>query len=265
MSYGSQDPQSPGQGYAPYPGSSSYSSTSDTYSSGQTPSGPVYPPQQPPKSGCGGCGCWLTAFLVLLLIAILACAGVAWYVAANAASIGADIARSGINSVVQESQLPAEEKQAIMKQVDRVVKGVKQGDITFNDFTQVAQKLEKSPLLTTIMVMTAEEKYIKPSGLTDEEKEAARLAIRRLVQGVVEEKISQEDLKHPLEVIMYEDAENKQQLKERISDEELREFVKRCKDLADTASVAEDPAPVKISDEIKKLIEESLGDKLPPE
>ncbi len=246
------------QSFAPYPGSSNYP---PNYGSEHSTGSPGYPPQEPPKKGCG-CGCWLAAFAMLLLVAALLCAGVLWYVTANINTLGADFARSVIKQIVDDSELPVEDRQAIMQQVDRVVDGFKRGDITLQDFEKVANELQNSPLLTTLMVLAAEEKYIKNSGLSDEEKTAASLEVRRVAQGVIDKKISQEELEEVLALITIDEGNEQKKLKDFLTDEELRGFIAKCKELSDKAEVEQDPPPVDIAAELRKLIDRALGDKL---
>ena len=58
----------------------------------------------------------------------------------------------------------------------------------------IFQELAESPIFATIVVYTAEAKYLDPSGLPDEEKAEARITIQRFVRGAVEGTIEQQSI-----------------------------------------------------------------------
>jgi len=123
----------------------------------------------------------------------------------------------------------------------------------------VLRNLGESPLFALAMVYGAEKKYVEPSGLSDQEKKDARLALQRAARGVYEKTISQNSIQRAMDRISTAGPNGERQLKERITDDELKAFLKDLKDLADKAEVPEEPFEVDIGEEFKKAVDKALG------
>ena len=240
---------------APYqqPG---YSPPPNPYQAGMSP-------EKPSPSGNEGCG-WTTCLLGCLGITVilgLAFCGGAWYVYNNAGKWGADIARNMIVSVVNESELTPEDKQGVIAQVDRVTDAYKQGKITMQEVGQVMESLAKSPLMPMIMVYAVEEQYIKNSGLSDEEKAEAHITLQRLMRGAFDKKISEQELDAILDDVSYKGPNNQREIKQNLTDAEVRAFLAKAKKLADEKEIPEDEIKLDIVGEIKKAVDEGLKGK----
>jgi len=92
-------------------------------------------PEPQKKGGCSkvliGCG---IVFLILLLI----CGGVAYYVYSNAKSIAVNLAKGVITSTIEQSELAEADKKAIIEQVDRVADEYVAGNISDQQWLQLA-------------------------------------------------------------------------------------------------------------------------------
>lgn len=214
-----------------------------------------------PKTGSGWSTC-LIGCLILFLVGVCICGGVGLYAYRNigkATAFVADMTRDTIVSGIEESDLNEEEKEAIVVQVDRVVDQYKSGEITLSDLQRVMQELAESPVMGAIIILSIEAKYLAPSGLSDEEKQQARLTMQRVLRGVTEESIDQDDLKPAMAYVMIERADGSQELKESLTDRELRDFLVELKQQADQAEIPEEPYEVKISDEFRQAIDRALN------
>jgi hypothetical protein len=218
-------------------------------------------PQLPPPKSGSGMKIVLIILLVLLVLFAIACGGCVYgiyYVATNAKAIAANAVRDALIQSIQESDLRPEDKTAIVAQLNRVTDEFKAGRITVEDLGTIMTNLAESPLITLGMVYLIEEKYIKPSGLSQEEKDEARLTLQRAARGVFEKKISQQDLENISDQVSTRDAEGNRNLKEKISDEELRTFLADLKRLADDAAIPEEPYEVNVGAEFKKAVDQAL-------
>lgn len=215
-----------------------------------------------PSSGDGGAlKIVLIVFGVIGLVVVLICGGMiglAYYAASQAKTFVADASRKALTDMVEQSEMDEEDKQTVVAQIDRVTDDFKSGKITLEQVGNVMEELGRSPLFVLMMVRAAEEKYVKPSGLSEEEKAAATLTLERTARGVYEEKIAHESLEGPMRHISQTDRQGNQQLKERVTDEELRAFLAECKTLADGASIPEERFDVDIGDEFKKAVDRAL-------
>lgn len=226
----------------------------------QAPYQETFAVEQPPPQRTGGG--WLPALLigclVTFVIGVCVCGGVVWYVMRNAKAIASDVARGMIVSVVEESELDEEEKQAIIAQVDRVADKYKSGEISTEDLGRIMEELAESPLVGAIMIYSIEAKYVAPSGLSDEEKEQARATLQRVLRGVYDEMIDPNELEPLMEQMTIEMPDGNRQLKESVTDKELRDFLAECKQKADDAEVPDEPYEVKISEEFRRAVDSAL-------
>ena len=108
------------------------------------------------------------------------------------------------------------------------------------------------------MVYVAEEQYINPSDLSDEEKADALLTLQRFARGVFEKSIPQkalDEITAPIKV----GPVGQQELKETITTDELKALIEAARARADEAGVPNEPFEVNIADEIDKAIDAALG------
>ncbi len=224
----------------------------------------ISPSQQQPlpptkKSGCGCVSCLLGCLGVSVVLAIVG--GIAaWYVVQKLP----DWTRQGIAQAIEESDLEADDKRMVMQQVDRLVDGYKQGKVDIQKLGTLVEDFTKSPLMDLLIAFGAKVKYIDNSGLSPEEKAEAEKTLQRVARGVIEEKITQEQLDVALNHISNKMSNGQRQFKDEVSDEKLREFLKECKRLADEAMVPDEEHKVDIGGELKKLVDKALGE-LPAE
>ncbi|MCH5377838.1 MAG: hypothetical protein JJ992_28110 [Planctomycetes bacterium] len=214
------------------------------------------PPRHRGRNAC------LIGCLVIFLICLIACSGIAWYVYANLGPLKtamADMARESIVSGIRESKLEEKEKQAIIAQVDRVVDKYKSGEITTQQLQRVMQELAESPLMGAILLYSVETQYVQPSGLSDEEKQQARRTLQRVLRGVTEGKIKTEQLDSAMDYVTVKQGKSRQ-FKKKISDGDLRAFLAELKRKADDADVPDEPFEIKASEEFRKAIDRALGE-----
>lgn len=212
------------------------------------------------KSWVPGC---LIGCLITLGICGVLCAGVGYYAYSNASKFAIQTARAGVEAMLQESDLPQEERDAIMVQFERVATAYENGDITLEETGQLMQDLLESPLMSIVILDQIEMRYLDSSGLSEEEQEEAKQTLARIVRGAQEKKLDQKELEELSRHVLVdpdEDAGPNQQreLKTTMTDEELRTFFAEAKQLADEKEIPEDVVPDKISEVIRGVVDEAL-------
>jgi hypothetical protein len=220
----------------------------------QTPA-PQQPPE-PPRTSGGSC---LIGCAVIALVGLVVCGGGLWWVSNNWVALVASGAGQVAKQVVQESDLREEDKRAINEQVDRVVAEAKAGNIDAEKLERIMKSLAESPAIPAGMALFIEQKYVKPSGLSAEEKTQAHRTLQRVARGVVEKKISQPQLQTASEPIAERDAEGRFTLKESATDEEVRQTLANLKKLADDAEIPDEAYEINIGEEVKKAVDKALG------
>jgi hypothetical protein len=233
---------------------------------------------QPPRRSSHG---WvfsllLIGFGVLTLGGIVCVAGV-WYVTANIDRWLVGLGREAIVAMIDDSEIPAQEKNEVIAQIDRVVTAYKERKIDRADLERVLSELEQSPALTLISLYGIDEEYLAGSELPADELEQGRRTFERVLRGVYEGKIEEDDLYAALPGQKSIDMDIKDEadlgkLREAITlasneqrgpfaDDDLRESLARLKVMADNVRIPDEPFQLDIGDEFKKAVDKALAGK----
>lgn len=220
------------------------------------------PPQMPPPQKSNtlrniflGCGC-----LVLLMIVMTVGAG--WWLAAYGPGLLADAGAQALNQAIAESSLPADQKARLTARITQLQQDVKSGKIGFEQAGKIVTSIAESPILPAGTVYFIDEKYFKPSGLDEGEQELGKRAIQRVTRGMIEKKISESELKSVLAPISEPkpNRPDETQLKDKVTDDELRDFINRANALADLKQIDDEPYEINIADEFDKAIDKAMED-----
>ncbi|PQO25458.1 hypothetical protein C5Y96_24255 [Blastopirellula marina] len=214
--------------------------------------------EEPKKSGSGCTTAIIGCLVVCLVLAGVAC-GVGYYVYINIGVMAANLAESQLNAVIDEFDLPEDQKSGMKEQVSRVAQGYRDGDISMEQLGSVAEHILESPAFTAVPVEIARSKYIEPSGLTDEEKAEAKKQLQRVAHGAFEKKISEDELKALLDGrIADEQPDGNLQFRDDVPDEDLRDLTAAAKALADEKEVADQNFEIDLAAELKKAVDKAL-------
>jgi hypothetical protein len=209
----------------------------------------------PPPSGCRnfamGCGC-ATAVLMLVIGTI-----VIWLLT-NWKNLAANVAKQAAADAVAKSSLAPADKARVLKRINQLADDFESGKVSVEQIGRVMEQVAQSPLLPLGLVMAADEKYVKPSGLTDDEKQAARRTLQRFARGAFEKTIVERDVEEVMNLVMEPQADGSQQIKERLTDAELKAFLDKARQKADAANVPDEDFHVNIADEIENAIDKAL-------
>ena len=216
-------------------------------------------PEQPyrEKSKSGGClkGCLIAAVVFLVAILLL---GI--WVSNNWQRWAADLASEVLNQMIDDSELPGPEKVEVKEQVARLTDGFRDGNISGDQLGTIMELILDSPLFTSVIVASIEKKYIEPSGLEDAEKEEGRVALRRFVRGMISHKISEDDFEEAMSKIADKQPDDEWQMRESVTDEQLRELIQLVKENSDAAEIPAEVEEVDHSEEIRRIIDTVLGE-----
>jgi hypothetical protein len=215
-------------------------------------------PSEPPerrRSWLAGCmiGCLVVLGAVLVLGALAA-----WWLSRNWRGLSANVATKVVEEGIKSSELPAEEQAEIMVEVNRVADAFREGRLSKEQITAIMQKLDESPLVTMAIASAAEKQYLAKSGLSDEERAEARVTLRRFLRGSIDGKINEQSVDAALSHVATKTPEGQWEIREKVSDEELRAFLAEAKRAADEAEIPEQPEEFDPSDEVKRIIDEAM-------
>jgi len=221
------------------------------------------PSRQPPrKSGVN----WLLALILiglgLLTLGGVVCIGGAWYVATNIERWVVGLGREAIVAAINDSELPQDEKAELIVQVDRVVTAHKEHKLNQADLQRVLEELQDAPPFKALALYGIEAEYLEGTNLKPAELERGRRAFQRVLRGVYEGKISEDDFFAALP-----DDENDQvrlaanNPAENSSDDDLRLALARLKVIADNAGIPDEPFQLHLGQEVKKIVDRALEGK----
>lgn len=215
---------------------------------------------QPKKTWFSGC---LLGCLIVGAISVVVCAIGGYFAYTQGPQITITAGRGFIESVLQESSLPPDEQEAIVQQYDRLGDGYLNGQVNLEDIALVFNDLVESPAFTLLFVEVIDAVYVERSGLDAEEKEVARETLQRIFNGVMNDQLDNSELDELLEAIRKnpnsQDPTQKQQIKDKLTDEELRAFIQKAKELCDAKEIPAEESGTRISDKLKAIIDDRLS------
>ncbi|MCA9240227.1 MAG: hypothetical protein KDA37_08510 [Planctomycetales bacterium] len=216
-------------------------------------------PQQEKKKGGGGC---LKGCLIVLVLLIIGGAILAYVTYKNAGAWMGGLLEAGVNAAVDGSGLPDAEKAEVKAQLERVTGGLKDGSVTLEQMGQVMEGFMNSPLMPAMYAVALDAK-VDESGLSDEDKAAAKSSFQRYGSGLVNDQVDATTFEQVVQHVADKDQNGNWKLREPLSDADLQAAAEAAKTAADDAGVAEEPEAVDLSGELKKIIDGVLGGDAP--
>lgn len=201
------------------------------------------------QGGGGGC---LKAFLFgcgfLVLLVILG-AGTVYYYRHS-------LIASTINVVVgqwlADAGLPHENRAEIAKEIDRLTDAIRVGNLSAE---QVSQVLQESDVFYLLLLEGLHRAELPDSPLTPEQQEEARAQIQRVQRGVIEEKITGDQVFSAFDAIRPQGTEKGGA----VSPAEWETLVASAKTLADQANIESGTYEIDLTAQVRDLVDALLG------
>lgn len=213
----------------------------------------------PEKKGLSGCAIAAIGCGVIVLLGLIVAGIAAWWVAENVRQFGTDFAVSAMKEGLKELEVPDDQRIRMHARIDKIGEQFKEGKLDLEQVGEIFRKISEGPLLPAGISLFVKRVYIRDSGLDEEEKAAAHLAIQRFSRGVIDKSIPDATQQAALDIISTRDGQGNRQFKQQLTDEELRAFIEAVKKAADDAGVAPEVPEINFADEFDKAIDEALG------
>ncbi len=196
---------------------------------------------------------------IIVILVIFVAAGV--YAVKNRHIWIAHGLTAAMNAVINNSELPSQEKSQLTEIIHQINEDYLAGEISTAELGLIFESMVNCPALTIGLVIQFEQSYVVPSGLSSAEKLAADTNLNRLARGLSEGKIGWEIAETILAGISNVGADGTHQLKAPpdVSDEEIRDVLAAVKNAADDAGISEMKVEIDISNEFRKSVEHALG------
>ena len=195
-----------------------------------------------------GIGCLVVAVIVI---------GFGVYVGLNLRKWSATVVQKSLMAVGETADLSPEQKSAFGYRVERLGEDFQAGNITYGQLGQIAQ--EMTAVFQAAVLYAFDERYIKPSVLSDAEKAQGRLTLRRFVRGELDGTIPAGTVDEVLRMASTERSGGKRAMKETLTRSELEEVLARMKQEADNARVPEGPHEPDFAGSIDRATQRILG------
>lgn len=218
-------------------------------------------------------GCMISAVVVFLLL--LAIGGLlTYFIATNWRGWFAGGTEAMITQVINDADIPDSEKEEVKAIVSGLRTDFENEVISVEDFGTIIEGFTESPLIPAVVASESYRKYYDENpDLTDDDKAVAKLEIGRFARGIFEQSLGDAEIVEVLEPITLPAGSNsggrvrvdfggvEVTLKQpaQCSVEELRQVTLNARAAADDAGVPNEPFTVDLSDELQKIVDESLG------
>ena len=202
----------------------------------------------------GGCLIAIALLIVLLV-------GGGMLVAKNYRVWAAKAVTLAMTAMINESNLPAEEKNQVIDIMDQVKENYLADEIQLEELGAILEAMGDCPSLAIGMVVQFEASYVTPSALSEAQKAAAHLHLNRFAQGLINDSIGWGQLEDVTAPITEATAKHEKTLTppHRCSTFEIQQVVANAKAAADQQNIPLAFMDIDISDEFLKTIESALG------
>lgn len=202
-----------------------------------------------------------TGCLVTIIAVILIFVAIGVYAAKNYQTWLAHGIAAGMQAVIDNSDLPRQEKSEIKEIINQIKDDYLAGEISVAELGLILESMSQCPAIPIGLVTQFEESYVVPSGLNSEQKAAANLDLNRLARGISSGQIGWEIVDEILAPISDPGEDGNQHLRSpaEVSDDDIREVLAAVQKAADGAGIPDEKVEIDISDEFKKSVKTALG------
>ena len=193
--------------------------------------------------------------VLIILGAIFLCMVIAGiYVGTHWKGWVASAANTATLQIVNDSGLPQDQRDAIIAEIRQLGDDFTSGKISTEELARITKSIGEGPLLPLAGVQAARQKYVEPSDMTPQEKDAAILTLQRFARGVHEKKIPKETIDDVVKPVADLMPNGRWKLKDMPTRMELDQFLDNAKARADDVMIPNEPFDLNIADELKKAI-----------
>lgn len=214
----------------------------------------------PEKKGLSGCAIAGIGCVVIVVLGLIAVVVGGWWVANNVREFGTDFAVSAMKEGLNELEVPDDQRKRMHDRIDDVGQQFKDGKLEIEQVGAIFKKLSESPILPAGVSLFVKRVYIRDSGLTEEEKAAADIAIQRFSRGVIDNSIPEAKREAVLDMISTRKPDGNREFEQKLTDDELRAFLKAVTETADEAGVPAKVPEINFADEFDNAIDEALDE-----
>lgn len=216
---------------------------------------------EPQKKGLFGRPILLGCLGFLAILALAIGVGTYWLFTSGKTVISNEI-RKEVVKQVEAAKLPIDQQSTLRAEIDRLTEGFQNGEISIKELVLIAEAIDQSPVGSIMRYYGADGNPIDLATISDEEKEAAMITIRRFVYGVFQDKIPEsalDDLVNPFITDRGNGDYDDIRFRTDITDEELLAALAKAKQMADDAEIETDDLRPDLAAEVKEIVDRILN------
>jgi len=178
----------------------------------------------------------------LIIFLFVAAAGV--YLAMNARSLASRGAQAMITAVIEDTDLPAEQKAALTERSRGLTDAFRDKEITLEELGRVGEALANGPLAAVAIVGAIQTQVIESIPDSEEERSAAVRAFQRYSRGVAEGSIPPSHFQDLVRPLTDEDAEGDRPVLNGLDAAHRAQFLEALMAAVEEAGVPDEPYEV---------------------
>ncbi len=204
----------------------------------------------------------LVVFVFLLVILCIVVAFMSFMLTGKQGGRAAYSIREQLIPWVDQSSLSKSDQVAIIEELTSLASDMEQDKLTSRQLTRLGVRLSDSPILQWGVVEEINRRAQASNGLSAQEKKVFPLLCDRWLRAAGEGKTSMADMEFAFQTTASKDGRSgRLSLKEKVDDEQLREFVRRVMAICERLKISTDPYDKSVSQVFKLMIEDGLAEK----
>ena len=207
--------------------------------------------------GNKGCRNWaIGCSLVMLVFLVLLGVG-GYFLARHGVPLAARAVAEGIEGVVKEADLPPEQKRQIVQRVDQLSEDFIEGNLTLDELGEIVENIvESRAFIAGGAEFVIRTQLIDELDIDEERQAQIKRLLQRLARGIVEEYLDPEDFEPLKDIVLVQTGENKYEVKDDLTKEEIEEFLVGLEKMVNDAEVPDEPYEVDIAGELDRIVDE---------
>lgn len=195
---------------------------------------------------------------VIFGLMILSCAGCLTLMYFKSKPFMAEVFRDMATAPLASKQLPDGQRQRITANVDRVMNGVKDGQINLIQVTAMIGELSNGTFADLTVIELGRSQIAALLRQDEKRWEEASLVIDRFARGVSEGRISQSRIDSALRHISQSDEQGDREAKQSLTEVEAEDFLEAALKEADRARIPNERFQVDLAGELQRSIDKVL-------
>lgn len=198
---------------------------------------------------------WVIGCAGALVGVALLCGGLAWLGFGWVQSRVVDWAHAAATEFVQDSDLPPDQVESMLADLDRLRDAYREGRIGYGEIEELLVALEDGPLVPLVALRAFDGRILADAELGEDERRDARRALQRCARGLEEGSIHPREVNERLSV-SFEGPPAEGWHERWRTPEEVRTTVAALRELADRASVPDEAHEPDVAGELRALVDE---------